>query len=64
MPLKGGKSKKIISSNIKELVHSYKESGKLGTSTPKSKKAAIKQSIAIAFHKALGRGKRKKKRGR
>lgn len=52
MPLKKGKSKKIISENIGELVDTYKETGKIGTSNPKSKKAAIKQSIAIAYSNA------------
>ena len=58
MPLKSGKSKKVISKNIKELVNTYEEKGKIGTSKPKSKAAAIKQSVAIAYSKA---GKSKKK---
>jgi hypothetical protein len=32
MPLKKGKSKKVINSNIEELLHSYKEDGTIGTS--------------------------------
>lgn len=59
MPLKKGKSRKTISSNIKEVVDSYKKSGKIGTSKPKSKKAAIKQAVAIAYTKA-GKSKKKK----
>ena len=35
MPLKKGKSKKVISSNIEELLHNYKEDGTIGTSHPK-----------------------------
>ena len=52
MPLKKGSSQKTISSNIGELVRTFKESGKIGTSKPKSKAAAIKQAAAIAYDKA------------
>lgn len=58
MPLKKGKSKKAVSSNIKELVNKFKKTGKIGTSKPKSKKAAVKQAVAISLEKA---GKSKKK---
>lgn len=59
MPLKKGKSKKTISSNVKELVHTFEKKGKIGTSTPKSKKAAVKQAVAIAYSKA-GKSRKKK----
>lgn len=52
MPLKKGKSQKVISKNIGEMVTKYKETGKIGTSKPKSKKAAISQAAAIAYSKA------------
>ena len=52
MPLKSGKSQETVGKNIKELEHSYKKTGKIGTSKPKSKKAAHKQAIAIALSKA------------
>ena len=58
MPLKKGSSDKTISSNIEAEMKSYKKTGKLGTSKPKTKKAAQKQAIAIAYTKA---GKSKKK---
>jgi hypothetical protein len=58
MPLKKGRSKKTISKNVKELVDTYKSKGKIGTSKPKSKKAAIRQAVAIAYSKA-GKGKKK-----
>ncbi len=49
MPLSKGKSKKAFGSNVKELVDTYKSKGKIGTSHPKNKKAAIKQAVAIAY---------------
>ena len=52
MPLKKGKSKKVISSNVEELLHHYKEKGTIGTSHPKSMKQAQKQAAAIAYSKA------------
>ena len=52
MPLKKGKSKKVISSNVKELLHNYKEKGTIGTSRPKSMKQAQKKAAAIAYSKA------------
>ena len=47
MPLKKGKSKKVINSNIEELLHNYKEDGMIGTSHPKSMKKAKKQVVTI-----------------
>jgi hypothetical protein len=52
MPLKSGKSKKTVSSNIKEMVGSYKKTGKIGTSKPASKEKAVKQAAAIAYDNA------------
>jgi len=52
MPLKQGKSQKVVSSNIGEMVGSYKKTGKIGTSKPKSKEKAIKQATAIALSEA------------
>jgi flavin-binding protein dodecin len=49
MPLKKGKSKEVISSNIEELLHKYKKVGTIGTSHPKSMKKAQKQAAAIAY---------------
>ena len=60
MPLKKGKSKKVVSENIKEIMHSYKKTGKIGTSKPKSKKQSLKQSVAISYDKA-GLSKKNKK---
>lgn len=59
MPLKSGKSNKAISANIQTLVDDYQAKGKIGTSRPKNKAAAIKQATAIAYAKA-GRSKKDK----
>jgi hypothetical protein len=60
MPLMKGKSAKTISKNIGEMVRSFKESGKIGTSKPSSVRKAVKQASAIALSKA---GKSRMKRG-
>ena len=52
MPLKRGKSDKVVSANISEMVGSYGKTGKIGTSKPESKAKAIKQATAIALSKA------------
>ena len=62
MPLKRGSSQKTISANIGEMVGKYKETGKIGTSKPKSKAAAAKQAAAIAYEKA-GKARGMKKGG-
>jgi len=61
MPLEKGKSKKTVSKNIKEIVSSYKKTGKIGSSKPSSKKKAQKQAIAIALSTARKSPAKKKK---
>lgn len=58
MPLAKGKSNKAVSKNIQTLVDDYQKSGRIGTSKPANKKAAVKQATAIALQKA-GRSKPK-----
>lgn len=57
MPLSKGKSNKAVSKNIQTMVDDYQRSGKIGSSKPASKAAAIKQATAIALSKA-GRSKK------
>lgn len=52
MPLKSGRSQSIVSSNIAEIMRSYKKKGSIGTSKPSSVGKAIKQATAIAYSKA------------
>lgn len=52
LPLVKGKSNKVKSANIKEIMGSYKQKGTIGTSAPKSKKKAQLQAIAIALNTA------------
>lgn len=56
MPLLKGKSKKVIGSNIGELVSSFKKTGKIGAATPETMAKARKMAIAAAFSKA-GKGR-------
>ena len=47
MPLKSGK--KNFAENIRELMHSFKRTGKIGNSTPASAGKANKQAVAVAY---------------
>jgi len=49
MPLKAGKSKASFVANIRELMHSFKRTGKIGNSTPSSPAKANKQAVAAAY---------------
>jgi len=56
MPLKKGKSRKVVSGNIKELVDAYKRKGKIGNVKPRDKAHAQKIAVAIALQKARQSG--------
>lgn len=50
--LKAGSSAKTRSSNIRELLHSFKQTGSIGNSKPASMAKAQAQAAAIAYSKA------------
>lgn len=58
MPLRKGRSKKVISQNIAELMHAYKGKGKIGAYHPESARKAMRAAVAIAYRKA-GRSRRR-----
>jgi len=63
MPLKSGKSNKVVSSNVQKIVDDWQKDRKIGTSRPKSKKQAVRQAVAISLQKA-GRKQKPQSRGR
>lgn len=56
MPLKSGRSMSVVKSNIRELLESYKSSGKIGNVTPDNAAHARRIAIAAAYKKS-GRAK-------
>ena len=52
MPLKEGSSKKVVGQNIKELMASYRKTGRLGDTRPGNVTEASKQATAIALKNA------------
>jgi hypothetical protein len=52
MPLKAGKSAKTRSTNIREMVRSFKQSGRIGNTKPSSVKKVVQIAAAAAYRKA------------
>jgi len=52
---------KVQSTNIKEMVDTWKVTGHIGNSTPKTKKEAITQAVAASYTSLNGDLKPKKK---
>jgi|GEM_PF-459302 len=59
MPLKAGKSKQTFVGDIRELMHAYAATGRIGNSRPANKAKADKQAVAIAYRKrrTIGHGR-------
>jgi hypothetical protein len=58
MPLKPGRTDAAIDSNISEMMKSFKGSGSIGHTKPKSKKKAAQIAAAAAYRKAGRYGKK------
>lgn len=52
MPLKRGRSRKVVGSNIRELLNTFKRTGKIGATTPTTAQKARKIAAAIALRKS------------
>jgi hypothetical protein len=52
MPLKSGSSAKTRSTNIREMLHAFKQSGRIGNTKPGSMKKAAQIAAAAAYRKA------------
>lgn len=55
MPLRSGAGRSTISGNIKEMLDSYKKTGKIGNTTPKNMAHARQIAAAAAYNKARGK---------
>lgn len=58
MPLAAGSSAKTRSKNIREMLHGYKETGRIGNTRPKSKAKTRQIASAAAYRKARQGGRR------
>lgn len=61
MPLEKGRSKKVQSQNIKEMMDAYGKTGKIGNTRPRNRKHAQKIAIAASYTaKRKSKSRRKK----
>ena len=60
MPLKRGHSRKLISENIRELMHVYKREGRIGRSRPADTAKAVRQAAAIAYRLYRDSGRKRR----
>jgi hypothetical protein len=52
MPLQSGSGRKVVSTNIREMLNSFKRTGRIGNSRPGSMKKARAQAAAAAYRMA------------
>lgn len=52
MSLSAGSSPKTRSTNIKEMLHAFKQTGRIGNSKPGNMRQAVRQAAAAAYRKA------------
>ena len=55
------KTRRYLSRIIKQEVDAWKTSGRIGTSHPRTKPAAVKRAVAVAFSKLNAKRKRARK---
>lgn len=49
MPLERGAGNRTFVENIREIMHAFARSGRIGNSAPASKAKAARQAVAIAY---------------
>ncbi len=57
VPLRSGRSDRVVHANIRELLRSFMRTGRIGRNRPATPEAACRMAVAIAFRKA-GRTRR------
>lgn len=55
---------KVVSSNVKEMVDTWKKTGHIGNSKPKTKKKAVQQAVAAALSEADRQRSRTRKKAK
>lgn len=52
MPLQKGSKKKVVSGNIHEMLHKFKQTGTIGNTHPANMRKAVQIASAAAYSKA------------